>query len=191
MTFILPHLRSQAEKDALLFGKKLGKFVTTGELPKPKAKRQYKEASEQSAIATWLKKYHPNIPFETVKHEGKKAKWEQQQHAKQNTEDSFPDTRIYLDDVTLMIENKKLGERLTDKEGRLASMHLQYQYNTHKRLFKAHTKVYFAVGVDEAIRLIERAIDGSYSPMQVFKNHPEYDARLRMEDEMFLPNHLF
>jgi len=180
--YIPPHLRTQAEKDAILFGKKIGKFVTTSELPKERKKMQYKEAAEVSSIATWLKKNYPDIPFETVKHEGKKARWEQQQHSKQNTEDSFPDTRIYLPNVTLMLENKKLGERLTDKEGRLASMHLQYQYNTHKRLFNAHTKVYFAIGVEQAIDIIKDAINGLFSPMQVFKDNKEWaDSHISMD----------
>jgi hypothetical protein len=139
--------------------------------PKQRKKMEYKEAGEQSSIATYLKKNYPDLPFETVKHEGKKEHWERNQHTKQNSYDSFPDTRIYFPNATLMIENKKLGTKLTLVDGvTCATEHIQEQYNTHKRLFSEHTKVYFAVGISEAITLIEQVRTGFYPPMQLFKD---------------------
>ncbi len=169
MTYKLPHLRSDSEKQELLFGKRNAKILA-GEPVKERKKSIFKEASEQSTIAGYIKKHYPDLPFETVKHEGKKQFWEQSQHKKQNSDDSFPDTRIYFDHCTLMIENKRFGTKLTLKDGRMASDHLQYQYNTHKRLFKGTTYVYFAVGVSEAIELFERVRNGNIPPQQLFKN---------------------
>jgi len=138
---------------------------------KERKKTEYKEASEQSSIGKYMKKYLPNVPFETVKHEGKKSFWEQSQHSMQNSNDSFPDTRIYFSEFTLMIENKKLGTKLTLKDGvTCATEHIQNQYNTHKRLFNASTKVYFAIGISEAIELIEMAKIGLFKPMQIFRD---------------------
>lgn len=137
---------------------------------KDRKKPEYKEAGEQTTVAKYLKKYHPNLPFETVKHEGKKAYWEQQAHKTQNSDDSFADTRIYFPDFTLFIENKRAGTKLTLKDGTCASDHIQRQYNTLKRLFAPHRRVYFAVGVTEAITLIEQSIAGTFVPMQIFKD---------------------
>lgn len=176
--YIPPHLRTEAEKDALLFGKKLGTYITTGELPKKRKTMTYKESGEQSTIAGYIKKNYPNIPLETVKHEGKKSRGEQNRHSKQNTEDSFPDTRIYLPNITLMFENKKHGTKLTNNNNELTSWQLQYQYNTHKRLFNEHTRVYFIVGVDEAIEIFEMAVKGEFKPMQIFNNYHLYQKEL-------------
>lgn len=130
----------------------------------------YTESSEQSTIAGYLKKHYPNVPFETVKHEGKKALWEQSQHKKQNSADSFPDTRIYFDHCTLMLENKKMGTKLTLKDGvTCATDHINEQYKTHCRLFKGSTYVYFVVGIVDAIRHIDMVSEGLYPPKQLFK----------------------
>lgn len=179
-----PHLRTSEEKDALLYGKQIGKFVTTGEI-KVRKKREYKEAAEQSHIAGYIKKHYPDIPIETVKHEGKKKEWEQSQHSKQNTSDSFPDTRIYLPNVTLMIEQKAKGKSHVTKDGRIKDMHHQYQYNTHKRLFNDHRKVYFAVGISEAIEIFEQALRGLFRPMQVYKDCYEWEEQQRKADDFF------
>ena len=75
-----------------------------------------------------------------------------------------------------MIENKPSGAKIIDKMGRLSTMHLQCQYMTHKRLFNEHTKVYFAIGVTEAIQLFEQCRNDNYPEMQVFKDNKEYAA---------------
>lgn len=180
---IYPHQKSNEEKDRLLFGS-TGSKLLNGELKEPK-KRNYAESAEVSTIAGYIKKHYPNIPVEVVKHEGKKAKWEQNQHKKQNTDDSFPDTRIYLPNVTLMLENKAKGKPPVNAKGELNSYHHQYQYNTHRRLFNAHTKVYFAVGVSEAIEIFEQAVRGVFRPQQEYKNYPPYQAELDMAEEFF------
>jgi len=154
-------------------------------IAKPRKKITYAESGEVSNIVGYIKKHYPDIPVEVVKHEGKKAKWEQSQHSKQNTSDSFPDTRIYLPNVTLMFEQKAINKPPCNKDGRLKDMHHQYQYNTHKRLFNAHTKVYFTVGVSEAIEIFEQALNGVYRPMQVYKDCYEWDRQELQANEFF------
>lgn len=162
-----PHNPTLTEKEDLFFGKKVAKALR-GETPKKRKDIQYKEAKEQTSIAKYIKKHYPRIPVETVKHESVKAKWEQNQHNSQNTQDSFPDTRIYLPEVTLMFEQKALGKPPANQNGKLRDWHHQHQYDTHRRLFNAHTKVYFTVGVSEAISIFEDSLKGLYRPMQVF-----------------------
>lgn len=148
-------------------------------------KIEYKEASEQSTIASYIKKHYPHIPVETVKHEGKKQKWEQNQHKVQNSNDSFPDTRIYLPNVTLMLENKAIDKPPANNNGKLKDMHHQNQYDTHRRLFNAHTKVYFAVGISEAIEMFLQALNGVYRPMQVYADCAAKEKMDTLADDFF------
>lgn len=142
----------------------------------------YHESNEQSTIAGYLKKHYPNIPFETVVHEGKRTFAAQNRHKKQNSSDSFPDTRIYFPgQPTLMIENKKAGTKLTNLKGVIASHHLQDQYETHKRLFSDHIRVYFCVGVSEAIEVINNAAQGIFAPQQVFIDRVDNLTRMTNE----------
>lgn len=160
--------------EELLLGSKNAKILSGEVTYKERKKPEYKEGTETSTLAGYLKKNYPDLPFETVKHEGKKQYWEQNQHKKQNSEDSFADTRIYFPDFTLMIEQKKFGTKLTLKDGEtLASEHLQDQYNTIKRLFCAHRKCYFAVGISEAITLVIQGVNGCLPPMQFFKDRSD------------------
>lgn len=178
------HNRTDREKEDLFFGKKVAKALR-GETPKKRKDIEYKEAGEQTSIAKYIKKYYPHIPVETVKHEGVKAKWEQNQHKSQNTQDSFPDTRIYLPEVTLMLEQKALGKPPTNQNGKLIDWHHQHQYDTHRRLFNARTKVYFTVGVQEAIAIFEDALKGLYRPMQVFGDCAAKEKADKVVDDFF------
>lgn len=152
---------------------------------KPRKAITYAESKEQLTIASYIKKHYPNIPVETVKHEGKKKHWEQNQHAALNTQDSFPDTRIYLPNITLMLENKAIGKPPANLNGKLIDMHHQNQYNTHRRLFSGHTKVYFAVGVSEAIEIFEDAVKGIYRPMQIYKDCAALEKNNSLADAFF------
>lgn len=179
-----PHTRTELEKEDLFLGKKVAKALR-GEVPKKRKDIEYKEGKEQTTIAKHIKKYYPHIPVETVKHEGKKALWEQSQHSVQNSEDSFPDTRIYLPNVTLMFEQKATGKPPANANGKLKDMHHQRQYNTHRRLFSDHIKVYFTVGVSEAIEIFEEALRGLYRPMQMFDDCEALVKIDRVTDDFF------
>jgi hypothetical protein len=63
MTYIPPHLRSPEEKDKLLFGKTLGKFVSSGELPKERVKSTLTEAMVHAQVCKYLKAQYPNVMF--------------------------------------------------------------------------------------------------------------------------------
>lgn len=152
---------------------------------KQRKKITYKEAKEASTVVAYIKKNYPDILVETVKHEGKKQFWEQSQHKKQNSEESYPDTRIYLPEITLMLENKANDKPPSNANGKLKDWHHQNQYDTHRKLFNKHTKVYFAVGVDHGIELFEQCRIGDYPPMQIYSDCAAKEKEDKLFDNFF------
>lgn len=138
--------------------------------PEEKPKRNYKESKEQGSIAGYLKKYHPDIMFQTTTPEGKKELWQQNQIKKNNSHSGYPDTNILAARAGyngLMIENKALGTKIFQirQPNRFASEHLANQYNTHLKLRKQGFAVYFAVGVTDAVKILEAYLSGQPMPM--------------------------
>lgn len=130
-------------------------------------KPRYAESAEQSTIATYLKRAYPNVIFHTTRVEGKKEFWAQNQIKKQNSHTGFPDTFILEPKgkyAGLMIENKRSGTKLFKKNGQFINDHYRNQYQTHQLLLAKGYAVYFAIGITEAIELIDRYMRGDAMP---------------------------
>lgn len=141
--------------------------------PKPRAKSEYKESSEQGTIARYIKIQHPGLPFITIEREKQRTFSAQNRIKLLNSIGSIPDTFIMQPRglfAGLWIENKASGTRLTRvKDKRFASQHYADQYETHLTLWKQGYAAYFACSIDEAIDILECYLSGNTKPMQIFQ----------------------
>jgi hypothetical protein len=155
-----------------------------------KKDRVYKESGEQGTVAGHLKKHYPHIVFHTSTTESVKSYGAQNRLKKQNSEPGYPDTTIFMPNgIVLLIEQKPLGTDLTLKDGKtLASDHLQHQYKCHLRLFALGHRAYFAVGVQEAIHIVDNAVQGIFRTQQIFTLR--VDKTQRAADDFFDKLHL-
>lgn len=144
-------------------------------------KKVYAESAEQGTIASYIKRKYPDIIFHTTRVEGKKEFWEQNQIKKLNSHSGFPDTFI-LQPLHgyggLMIENKKFGTKLFKVDGQFASEHYRNQYITHQKLIQAGYAVYFAVGISNAIEILESFICGNLKPFL------KVDLKMSKQDQL-------
>jgi len=151
--------------------------------------RNYAESKEQGTIAGYLKKYHPNVEFETVEREGARPPRAQMLIKKLNSRSGWPDTRIYAASggyALLMIENKKLGTDLFQKRiKRFTNRHYENQYKCHKALIQAGHAVYFGIGITNTIEIIEAYLSGNLKPFDNFDYISWDDDMETKADEFF------
>ena len=181
MTFIPTHLKSDAEKDALLFGKKVGKFVTTGELPKKRAKSTHHEADLHLAFCKWVKLTYPNDQFIRHEREGKRSFYMQNLFKQYNSDlDKMPDFELLepsLQDYRLgnifyhrlYIEFKRPGTILTLKDGITIKPEYSEQYKRHKRFWEQNSPAYFCSSLDHAIEIFNAYKVGRPLTQQIFE----------------------
>lgn len=148
----------------------------------------YTESREQGTIASYLKKHHPNIEFETVEREGARNKVKQNMVKKNNSRSGWPDTRIYLQRcgyASLMIENKANGTELFQKRiNRFTNRHYEEQYKCHLALIQAGHAVYFGIGITNCLEIIERYIAGNLKPFDNFE-YISWDAPQEEDADTF------
>lgn len=155
-----PHLRTEAEKDKLMFGKKIGKFVTTGEVPKPRKVSAIKEVNIHNQVCKYLKAQYPHIMFISDFAAGiKMSKGMATRQANQKSNHSFPDLMI-LEPRNgyhgLLIELKRDRDSLYNKNGLIkSSQHLDSQAECILLLNKNGYYSRFACGFDEAKQIID------------------------------------
>lgn len=132
----------------------------------------YTESREQGTIASYLKKHHPTIEFETVEREGARNKVKQNMVKKNNSRSGWPDTRIYATCGTfssLMIENKANGTKLFQARlNRFTNRHYEEQHKCHRALIAAGHYVVFGIGISTTIEIIDRYLSGNPLPLPVY-----------------------
>ena len=152
----------------------------------------FKESREQGTIASYLKKHHPTIEFETVEREGARNKVKQNMIKKNNSRSGWPDTRIYLSSGgyhSLMIENKANGTELFQKRiNRFTNRHYEEQYKCHQALIQAGHAVYFGIGITNCLEIIELYISGNLKPFDNF-DYISWDASQEDAANEFLNKH--
>ncbi len=127
------------------------------------------EAELQSNVALYIKMKYPDVLFHSDFGSGVKLKpWQAKAQRIQNGgRRAWPDMFIAeprprcidggwkYEWYGLFIELKKAGTRLKKKNGEWASFHIAEQYDVLDRLEFLGYKASFAVGFDEAVKIID------------------------------------
>ena len=184
MDYTPPHLRSQEEKDLLLFGKKNLKIMNgTAKLP---AKRKHEEADLHLAFCKWVKITYPNDQFIRHEREGKRSWYMQNLFKMYNSDlDKMPDFELlepvyemmHIDGIMvvkllycrLYIEFKKPQTTLTLKDGITIKPEYSEQYKRHKRFWEQNSPAYFCNNIDDAIVIFNAYKVGRPLPQQLFE----------------------
>lgn len=171
MTYKLPHLRTDAEKDELLFGKKNNKILK-GEF-KPKKKSTNEESKLQTTICMWLKKEYPGLIFFSDFAAGLYLPSEYMRglRSKQACEGKYCDLTI-LRAVGgyngLTLELKVLQSDLFLVDGKtLGSNHVREQYDMILRLRKEGYASDFAVGEADIKHKIKSYLSGEFENREI------------------------
>lgn len=165
MTYIPPHLRSQEEKDRLLFGSG-GSKLLNGTLKK-RVSTVVKESDVHLAVCKYIKLQFPKVLFLSDFAAGMKmTKGMAQRQAMLKSNDSFPDLMILERDINdkyngLFLEFKRDHSALYTKSGQyLKSEHIENQLECLNKLRDRGYKAEFSCGVDESIAFIRSYLTG-------------------------------
>lgn len=158
------HLRTEAEKDSLLFGK-AGAKLLNGELPKESKKRTNDEQNLQTKICQWLTNTYPDIIFFSDFAAGLHlTPFLASVRKKQSCIGKYPDLTILkpLGRYNgLIIEIKKESASPYLKNGSLSSNeHIQGQAEMLRRLNNLGYYATFGVGEDKIKSIILNYLDG-------------------------------
>lgn len=179
MTYVPIHRRTEAEKDALLYGKRNAKILS-GEPIKERAKPTHHEADLHLAFCKWVKLQYPNDQFIRHEREGKRSWYMQNLFKIYNSDlDKMPDfeclepvfKEVGLEQYfycRLYIEFKRPGTTLTLKDGVTIKPEYSEQYRRHVRFWEQNSPAYFCSDLDHAIELYNAYKVGRPLPMQVF-----------------------
>ena len=123
------------------------------------------EAELQKQIAIYLRVQYPEVVFHSDFGSGVKLNYKQavMQKMQNGGRRAWPDMFIaepQLNYHGLFIELKKEGTRLKKKSGEWASEHIAEQYDVLDRLSFRGYKAEFAVGFDEAVKIIDDYLGG-------------------------------
>lgn len=164
MTYIPPHLRTPSEKDALLYGKQIGKFVSTGEI-KVRKVSAVKESDIHLQVCKYLKLAYPGILFLSDFAAGMKmTKGMAMRQTMLKSSHSFPDLMI-LEPCGgyygLFIELKRDRKALYKKDGSyLKSEHIDAQTQALQALRVRNYFAVFGCGFDECKEIIDSYLKG-------------------------------
>lgn len=139
-------------------------------IPRKSGTKTYRESNEQGTLAGYIKKNHPTLRFKTNKPESAKSYRGRNEIRKKNSNAGFPDMDIekpVMPYSGLKIENKRYGTILA-KNGIIKDQ-FAHQYVCHRQLINEGYAVYFAVGVTDAIEILERYLAGNAMPFQEFQ----------------------
>ncbi len=184
MTYIPLHLRSDEEKENLLYGKRNAKILR-GEEVKPRAKSKHEEADLHLAFCKWVYKNYPELDF--IRHEREKARTPYLQNLFKiynSDNDKMPDFELlepkwyheHVEDNTynyrcyhrLYIEFKKPLTKLTLRDNITIKPEYANQYRRHIAFWGKGSPAYFCSDLEEAKELLIKYLDGTPLPMQIF-----------------------
>ena len=157
MTYTLPHNRTEAEKDRLLFGSNVKKL--TGAKKKP-SKATLKESDIHTQVCKYIKAQYPKIIFLSDFGAGiKMTDGMARRQVAQKSNHSFPDLMIFEPRNGfhgLFIELKRDIDSLYNKNGLFKkSEHIENQINCLMELCELNYYAVFACGFDEAKKIID------------------------------------
>lgn len=165
MTYIPIHLRTDAEKDRLLFGSKNQKILNGAF--KERKKCLVKESDVHLAVCKYIKLQFPNVLFLSDFAAGMKmTKGMANRQSMLKSNDSFPDLMILERDINnkyngLFLELKRDRDALYTKSGQyLKSEHISNQLECLYKLRDRGYKAEFSCGVDESIDFIRYYLTG-------------------------------
>lgn len=120
---------------------------------------QKREENLQIAVCNYLRYQYPNVEFMCDLASGMKLTMGQAVKAQRmRSTKGWPDLFIAAPSGAyhgLFIELKREGERLKKKDGSWASEHIEWQNTIHEKLLRTGYMACFAVGFDEAKKVID------------------------------------
>jgi hypothetical protein len=166
MTYIPPHLRSEDDKLALMYGtkKKRHPKVVSEADQKTITKKRYAEQDLQTALCKYMKLQYPNVIFHVDAGSAKnRTGFMQGIHKAQQFKAGIPDFFILKPNKAfygLFIELKADRSKIWNKNGtRLKSDHLDEQEEFHRLLNEQGYFATFACGFEEAKIIIDKYLN--------------------------------